>query len=372
MSPCKIYLENYSGTYYAGSEIRGRLECYFNDETTVRGIKVRLKCEEHNEWNGSEEYTDPLDNKHKTRNIILTGNHDILYIEQMLFGSGEVINFKVIVTNLSNSNVEDLKVKFKKTIQYKVTSPYPETKEDVDNILQFTEHGVGAHGEHIYDLQLAIPEYIDVPNFAQCDLFKVSYELEVCCEMPACTLDLDVNVWDIKMGHVQCLDSDRSGETDKLINPGFINNLPPIDGAYPPPLPGNPYPPPPEGTYPPPPGGYPPPPGGYPPPGNAYPPPGGAYPPPAGGGYPAPYPPGASNYPASPPSYPASEKPTYPGGYPTAPSSSIANAPIDDNPKAREAASSGPSAPYGPGSELRKSNCADQTGLRLLDWLRNC
>jgi hypothetical protein len=88
MSQCKIYLENYSGTYYAGSEIRGRLECYFDDETTVRGIKIRVRGREHNEWTGTETYRDPIDHKTKTRHITLTGDNNVLYLEQMLFGSG--------------------------------------------------------------------------------------------------------------------------------------------------------------------------------------------------------------------------------------------------------------------------------------------
>jgi hypothetical protein len=505
MSQCKIYLENYSGTYYAGSEIRGRLECYFDDETTVRGIKIRVRGREHNEWTGTETYRDPIDHKTKTRHITLTGDNNVLYLEQMLFGSasgtrviprgrhvypfschlpydipstfngphgsisykikaivdrpmrvdhedefifvlvspidfnkmsrdlqdittysdeksvccwcckggdvtmdvelpkiafvpGETIHFKVTITNLSNSNVENLKVKFVKTVKYRVTSPHSESKEDVDNILNFTDHGVGAHGEHTFNLQLAIPEFVEVPNFTKCELFKVSYALEVSAEMAGCTLDLDISVWDIQMGHIQCTDYGESGDANRAPLPGGKFPLPPTSpyppaagegyspgglyppnsgGVYPPspgggyPLPpggayppGGVYPPPAGGTYPPPPGGtYPPPPGGaYPPPaGGAYPPPaGGAYPPPAGGTYPpspggayppsgpgAYPPPAGAAYPATPggaysdpPNYSATTEKTAPPGPPSAPSSSIASAPFDNNPKAREAAAS--------------------------------
>lgn len=87
MSQCKIFLENYSGLYYAGSEIRGRLECYFDDNTHIRGIKIRIKGTEFNQWTGTETYTGS-DNKTHTRTITLTGDNDVLYVQQILFGSG--------------------------------------------------------------------------------------------------------------------------------------------------------------------------------------------------------------------------------------------------------------------------------------------
>lgn len=87
MSQCKIVLENYSGLYYSGSEIRGRLECYFDDNIHIRGIKVRIIGTEFNQWTGTETYTDS-NNKSRTRTITLTGDNDVFYTEQMLFGSG--------------------------------------------------------------------------------------------------------------------------------------------------------------------------------------------------------------------------------------------------------------------------------------------
>lgn len=99
MSQCKIFLENYSGLYYAGSEIRGRLECYFDENTHVRGIKIRIKGTEFNQWTGTETYTDS-DNKTHTRTITLTGDNDVLYVEQMLFGSGtRSLNFPSFLDN---------------------------------------------------------------------------------------------------------------------------------------------------------------------------------------------------------------------------------------------------------------------------------
>ncbi|XP_044257596.1 arrestin domain-containing protein 3-like [Tribolium madens] len=404
MSQCRICLENYSGTYYAGSEIRGRIECYFDDETTVRGIKIEIKCKEHNEWTGTEEYRDPTDNSTKTRHITLTGDHDVFHIKQMLFGSesgsrevsrghhvypfsyhlpydipssyhgphgsiiykikavvdrpmrtdyedkfifnvvspidfnrmskdlqettsysddktvccwccqggvvtvelelpkiaftpGETIPFKVNITNLSNTNVDNIKIKLRKTVTFRVTDPQSETKVDVDDILSFGEHGVGAHGEHTYNLTLAIPPGLEVPNFTKCNLFKVEYLLKVTAEMDSCTMDLDVEAWDIQLGHVQ-----YTGTNPPPSAYPPTNSYPPSSGvAYPPPL---------AGVYPPPSGGYP---------------PAGFYPPPA---VPAPYSPGfASN---------GQEKTALMGP---------PSAPMDDNPKAREAAMGGPSAP---------------------------
>ncbi|EFA11076.1 arrestin domain-containing protein 3 [Tribolium castaneum] len=489
MSQVRICLENYSGTYYAGSEIRGRLECYFDEETTVRGIKLEIICREHNEWTGTEEYKDPTDNSTKTRHITLTGDHDVFHVKQMLFGSesgsrevsrgrqvypfsyhlpydipssyhgphgsitfklkavvdrpmrvdyedkfifnvispidfnrlskdlqemtsysdektvccwccqggnisveielpkiafipGETVPFKINVTNLSNTNVENIKIKFRKTVTFRVTDPHIETKEDVDDILSFGDHGVGAHGQHTFDLTLAIPPGLEVPNFTRCDLFKVEYLLKVTAEMASCTMDLDVEAWDVQLGHIQYAEATTHPPTHSYPPPSGGAYPPPSGGTYPPPSGGT-YPPPSGGTYPPPSGGaypppsggtypppsggtYPPPSGGaYPPPsGGAYPPPsGGAYPPPSGGAYPPPpggaYPPPAGGYPPAggtspgfypPPggSYPGPYTPQFPG-YPSNPPEKTSpgppSAPMDDNPKAREAAMGGPSAP---------------------------
>ena len=228
------------------------------------------------------------------------------------FVPGETIPFKISICNLSNSNVEKVKVKLVKTTTYKVTSPKHESKTDEENLVSFSEHGVGAHGEYTYNLELQIPGYIDVPNFTKCELFKVSYELEVSAEMPSCTMDLDINAWDIKIGHIQC---GNYGTGDSAVNSAAA--------AYPTPA----YPPAPGVVYPPAPGG-----GVYPPSPNAY----------VHGGLP-PYP--TNDF---------DKKPISPLGPPSAPSSSIASAPMEDNPKAREAASGGTSGVAGFVSELRK------------------
>lgn len=241
------------------------------------------------------------------------------------FVAGENIPLKVFISNLSNSNVESVNVKLLKDVTYRVTRPRHESRSDSDLIQTLREHGVGAHGEHTFNLNLHIPPNLQIPNFTKCELFGVSYNLQVSCEMPSCTLDLDISIWDIQFGHVQCAPIDEpEPEIPKFddnfafpSNPGFVP--PPGEpGFYPPPVPGGYQP---ENPY---------------PPNTAYPPgPGGAFVPP--------------------PAY-SDEKRSYPPGAPTAPSSSGASAPpTENNPKAAEAAGY-PSAPTSTSSEPRKQS----------------
>lgn len=281
------------------------------------------------------------------------GGHISLNVEmpKTAFVIGETINYKVSITNLSNTNIEKLKGKLTKTVKYSVDSPSYESKDDYDEIVSFTEHGVGAHGEHTYDLQLAIPEHLEVPNFTNCQFFQASYSLKFTAVMGGCTMDLDIEI-SPELGHIQCYENNHENNYPPT-TPGFV---PATEGNYPPTVPGlnpmypaSPYPPP-TATFPATPGNYPPPAEGtYPPTPAVYPPITGAYPPLPGG-----YPPssGSGSYPSPsggvfPPNY--GDKAMYPGGPPSAPFGVHPSAPE----KSVEAAG-GPSAPSNSVPELRK------------------
>lgn len=244
-------------------------------------------------------------------------------LSKTAFVPGENVPLKIFISNLSNSNVESVNVKLLKDVTYRVTRPHHESRSNSDIIETLREHGVGAHGEHTFNLNLHIPPSLQVPNFTKCELFEVSYNLQVSCEMPTCTLDLDISIWDIQLGHVQCAPTYEPESEPE--NPKFDDNFE---------FPSNP--------------GFVPPPGGY-QPENSY-----------TGAPIAPYPPGAAFVP--PPAY-SDEKRSYPSGPPTAPSSSSGATapPIDDNPKAREAAGmpfAPPSGTYQPRKHYKnKKDC---------------
>ncbi|CAH1953854.1 unnamed protein product [Acanthoscelides obtectus] len=86
MSQCKVWLDNYTGQYYPGNLIQGKVILNFNSETKLRGIKVRIVCHEHTEWMGEESYYDSTRNKHETRMTQFRGDNDAFATELILHG----------------------------------------------------------------------------------------------------------------------------------------------------------------------------------------------------------------------------------------------------------------------------------------------
>lgn len=126
------------------------------------------------------------------------------------FVSGETVNFGVGVQNLTYSNVDDLKV----VLTQKVTFGLPSESEfncfvrrqrSVKNeILSFTENGLGAHGEFNYDLSFQIPEKFPIPNFTGCKYIRINYCLEIYCRLFSGFSRLTIKVPDIVIGHIRC------------------------------------------------------------------------------------------------------------------------------------------------------------------------
>lgn len=409
---CKIWLDNYSGQYYPGSVIQGRVICNFDSETSLRAIKVRVKAEEHTEWLGEETYHDPQENRDATRQVLFKGDNDVFSQQIILYGSesgttslsagqhfypftfnlpyalpasftcqygsiifkikaivdrpmardyedvamfniispvdlnkfgpdileptsysdekttcclccasgpitldaqlakraiipGEVVTLSVRLTNMSNVNVEAVKLNFNQLLKYKTQTPSEDSKAEENYLFGTSDVGVGAHGEHNYEFKIDIPTTTIVPNFDQCRLFEASYKMILTAVLPSYHTNLDIVMHPI-VGNVPV------GQQPQNIQPPPMNNQP-QPGFVPP---GAPYPPPPgnfppynnsnlQGPYPGVPQeqfqpqfqgpyqggpGYP----ANPYPGGAFP-PGGPYPPPTSGPYPG-YPPASAPY----------------------------------------------------------------------------
>lgn len=90
MSSCLIQFDNYQGQYYAGGVIAGRVICSFTSSKNIRGIKLKLKGEEANEWTGTESYYDEQKKSHETRTVTYRGHNTILRIENTLQGGGDL------------------------------------------------------------------------------------------------------------------------------------------------------------------------------------------------------------------------------------------------------------------------------------------
>ncbi|KAG5896029.1 hypothetical protein JTB14_014258 [Gonioctena quinquepunctata] len=86
MSGCKVWLDNYTGQYYAGGQIQGKVILNFNSETKLRALKVRIVCHEHTEFMGTESYHDSESNERRSRDTLFRGDNDAFSTELILYG----------------------------------------------------------------------------------------------------------------------------------------------------------------------------------------------------------------------------------------------------------------------------------------------
>ncbi|XP_023311066.1 arrestin domain-containing protein 3 isoform X1 [Anoplophora glabripennis] len=90
MSSCLIQLDNYRGQYYAGSVIAGRVICSFASSKNIRGVKLKLKGEEENQWTETESYYNQDKKEHETRTVHYRGHNTFLHVENTLQGGGDL------------------------------------------------------------------------------------------------------------------------------------------------------------------------------------------------------------------------------------------------------------------------------------------
>lgn len=64
-------------------------------------------------------------------------------------------------------------------ISYRATSPSNEVKEQNSAIAGISSRSLRTHEKHDFFMNLNIPENIIIPNFSNCNLFKVDYTFKV-------------------------------------------------------------------------------------------------------------------------------------------------------------------------------------------------
>ncbi|XP_030749787.1 arrestin domain-containing protein 3-like isoform X1 [Sitophilus oryzae] len=128
MVQCKINLDNYTGQYFPGNTIQGQVIIQLNSDTTLRGVRVTLSCNEHTEWLGSESYYDNDAREQKSRTTQFQGDNEVFSLKQWLYGDQ---NAKV---NLSSGqhiypfniqlpqNIPSTYHSEKGTVSYKITA----------------------------------------------------------------------------------------------------------------------------------------------------------------------------------------------------------------------------------------------------------
>ncbi|KAJ8932744.1 hypothetical protein NQ314_014441 [Rhamnusium bicolor] len=280
MSQCKVWLDNYSGQYYPGAQIQGKVVLNLDGDTKLRGVKVKIICHEHTEWLGTESYYE--DNEQKSRDTLFKGDNDAFATELILYGgqSGTTslpvgqhiypfnlnlpnnlpatfhgehgsVSYKLIATvdrpmaldyedqlifvvlapvNLNLLQQPDLLI-----ITCLVDDPSKEERVQNNILVELNEVGLGAHGEHTYTFSVMLPMNVPIPNFSQCKLFKVQYVYKV---------DLEILMYP-EVGNIEI---NQAGG-----HPGGFS-IPATAGEF---IPGYPYPEGPGTQYPPPVGGVP-------------------------------------------------------------------------------------------------------------------
>lgn len=153
-------------------------------------------------------------------------------INKTAFVPGENVKLFMTLTNMSNSNVDEVSAKFMQYVKSKVEHPHYEHKEDQYEFGFKTWSGVGAHGENQYDMEILIPPQAPFPNLNRSSLFEISYDVEICANIDGCHSNMDLS-FSIEIGHIQ--HQSQLGS----------NPLPPVEGiapVYPPTTSGYPYP----------------------------------------------------------------------------------------------------------------------------------
>ncbi|XP_060528185.1 arrestin domain-containing protein 3-like [Cylas formicarius] len=114
---------------------------------------------------------------------------------------GETVEVQIRVTNMSNSNVEGVKLELKQRITYKAMDPSRDEKLDTHVLVDLSDVGVGAHGENTYAFKVNLPPNVSIPNFAQCRLFKSEYMYKAVAKLPSIHRHLEIKMYP-EVGHI--------------------------------------------------------------------------------------------------------------------------------------------------------------------------
>nr|XP_023014664.1 arrestin domain-containing protein 3-like isoform X3 [Leptinotarsa decemlineata]XP_023014665.1 arrestin domain-containing protein 3-like isoform X3 [Leptinotarsa decemlineata] len=127
-----------------------------------------------------------------------------VHLQKEAFVLGEVARIRIVVSNLSNENIQGMNVTLIGNFQTIISIvTIPSTKERAESVLlaSTSDTGVGAHGERTYDLELQIPTSAVVYNFKQCTLFQQKFILKIEARIGGCHTNMDVKTY-VMLGHI--------------------------------------------------------------------------------------------------------------------------------------------------------------------------
>ncbi|XP_066247850.1 arrestin domain-containing protein 5-like isoform X1 [Euwallacea similis] len=136
---------------------------------------------------------------------------------------GEQIDVTVYLSNLSNTNVENVTLELLQKLNFKVTNPEKDDKVEENTFVSLRDVGLGAHGENTYIFKVTLPPNVFLPNFTQCALFSVNYEYKIVAHLPSMHHSLEVKIFP-SLGHIPLA---ASGQ------PPFSPGAPPEGELYP-------------------------------------------------------------------------------------------------------------------------------------------
>ncbi|XP_044755834.1 arrestin domain-containing protein 3-like [Coccinella septempunctata] len=152
-------------------------------------------------------------------------------INKTAFIPGESVKLFLTLTNMSNSNVEEVNAIFQQYLKSKVELPKHDFKEDKFEFSRKSLSGVGAHGENKYDMELLIPAPAPYPNLNRSSLFEISYDIEICAVISGCHSNMELS-FNVEIGHIQ-----HQSQTAESYAPppteGTISPYPNTAPAYP-------------------------------------------------------------------------------------------------------------------------------------------
>ncbi|KRT78707.1 hypothetical protein AMK59_6960, partial [Oryctes borbonicus] len=104
------------------------------------------------------------------------------------YASGEALDIKADIENLSNANITLVVCKIMQKVTYHSEYPHPHSREVETPVCSGRFDGVPAHSVKAYDEKLQIPNGI-IANFNNCSLFNVEHYFKIKLYIDGCHMD---------------------------------------------------------------------------------------------------------------------------------------------------------------------------------------
>ncbi|XP_076250024.1 arrestin domain-containing protein 3-like [Rhynchophorus ferrugineus] len=200
MHQCKLLLDNYTGQYFPGASIQGRVLLNLDTDITLRGIRVTLSCVEHTEWLGTESYYDSDAKEQKSRDTQFQGDNEVISISHWLYGDQNATTNLSMGQHIYNFNIQ---------LQPNIPSTYQSEKGTVSYKLKATVDRPMAL-DYEDSIVIVVNSPVDLNLIASSsDLQPSTYSDEKtlccwCCAQGPVTMDVDLSKRTISPGeHVE-------------------------------------------------------------------------------------------------------------------------------------------------------------------------